>query len=385
MNIRKTVLAIAVSIILPSAAYAADAGNLICPNYMIQAQNPMSHCWDSMFPMRIGGRNITKGRGVGSPYGAHKKSICKCSKWYWRVPRGYWHATRLVDISTSPTCSPSQGPMVKQMLSAISLATLNSTLGGGVDDSSPKSKSGFFHVHSWKYPFTNGLRTWVKGDQYEGSLQNPFWKSNDPVMVNWLYPEYSLIAGATSHPLVEAATQAGACLAETTGFGQPASDMMYWLSGCGENALPVTGHLSSSSSTVAAHTAILARYLNLSNRMGGFAARSNVGEKAWCTATPAPVAMKSEFKISMVAPYTEGSGGMGNGDAVSKISSGGGLLGGNLGSLAGEVASYIGLTSRCDHRVGTSEYKWGLGKSDQMFKHGDENATYLIWRWVDAC
>lgn len=359
-------------------------GSYTCPNYWMQAQNPFSHCFDSMFPMRIGGQDVIRGGGVGAPHGAHKKKICKCTKWYWKIPRGYWHATRLVDVTKSPTCSPSQGPYASAMLNMISRVTSNTTRNGGIEDAAVNTKYGFFHVHSWKYPFGTGLRTWVQGGQLETSLTNPFWKSADPIRANWLFPEYLAFAKVAKSPLVDAATQAAVCLAETTGIGQQATDMMYWISGCGENALPTSGHLSSSSSTVTAHMAILSRYLNMSNRTGGFAARSNVGEKAWCSATPTPFPMKSEFKVSMVAPYSENSTNS-SGMNTQQISQGAGQFDGSLAGIVGQVASYVNLQSRCDHRMGTSEYRWGLGKSDQSLKTNDEDATYIIWRWVDAC
>ena len=381
------------AIALPQTSMAA--GQMLteatCPNYFAKAINPFTPCFGSRFPFKIAGIKLIPGTGRGDPPGSHSSATCRCGK-FPGIPRGYWHPTRLVDVSVNSACSPSVGnlPQTQAFLRTAGLLT-SIKYGGGVEDTTgvAKPQNGFFHVHSWRYPDYvvggfSGLNTWVKGGFYEGTMTNPFWGSNDPLTANWLFPEVAALLGVEGSGvggLFSMAAQAASCTAETTGIGQLLTDNAYWLGGCMENALPTIGHTSSSGNTIQAHATVLMRYLNQSNRMGGFASKKNVGPSAWCGAHDVPFPSKSEFKVAMLAPYAEGSGVTLDPSAATSIAAGSASTGFSMGS----VVSFFGIGSSCDHNMGASEYRWGLGKSDQSSRTGDENASYLIWRWVDSC
>lgn len=359
-----------------------------CPNYFTQVANPFTPCFDSRFPLMVAGTQVIKGGGRAAPPGRTRKKICKCGKFY-GITRGYWHPTRVVDVVTKNNCSPSMGqlPGTKKALEKMSKVTKSIVHGGGVEDNTGHNKpqGGFYHIHSWRYPVSfGGLGTWVKGGFYEGSMISPYWSSNNKSGAFWLHPEMAALLGSQgggAARLFSLPAVAASCIAETTGQGQMATDNAYWLGGCMENALPTTGHTSGSTSTVQAHATIIMRYMNMSNRTNGFASKKNVGNSAYCGAHDVPFPAKSEFKVAMLAPYNEkGSGAVSN-DAARSIASGSGGIGVSMGS----VISFFNILSKCDHHMGSSEYRWGLGKSDQALKTGDENASYLIWRWVDAC
>lgn len=370
-------------------ATASDSGTT-CPNYYQQVINPSTPCFGSRYPLMVAGQITIQGDGRADPPGRTTQSTCYCGK-FPGVTRGYWHPTRIVDVTKRADCSPSLGqmPQVKQYLSQMANISDAVKYGGGVEDTtgSAKPQGGFFHVHSWRYPDYvqfQGLSTWQKGGYYEGSLNNPYWASTDETTANWLYPEMAGVMGSSGGgDIFSLAAIAASCLAETAGMGQLLTDNAYWLGGCMENALPTVGHTSGSGHTVQAHSTILMRYLNMSNRTNGFAHWKNLGDSALCSAHGIGFAGKSDFKVAMLAPYSENSSGgvtMGA-DTQSAIQKGDGMGGFNFGN----VTSFLNITSRCDHHMGASEYRWGLGRSDQATKQDDEDATYLIWRWVDKC
>jgi hypothetical protein len=145
------------------------------------------------------------------------------------------------------------------------------------------------------------------------------------------------------------------------------------------NNLPAAGSMSAEKNSIIGTSTILNRSILLSNRTGGFASVSTVGDKALCTPVPVPFPSKSEFKATMLFPYPEA-------QSANSSAAGSGIDNGTLfGQLSGEVANFFNLNSKGAHRLGASDFSWAIGRSDQALNNNDSDAVYLLWRWVDCC
>lgn len=348
-------------------------------------------CYDSGFPIRIMGRTVVAGGDVPAPPGVTQKSTCKCGKEPYVVygyTRGMWLPTRMVEVVRNPSCSPVYGNAVKSMLEQMAkLAGTGQEQGvtqGGGDVAGGRYDTGFRHYHSWVFPLYNIYgwtpRCFARGRQLETSVAQPTRSKRDPVYMNMLYPEWMAIGNIVNNPLFNLAAHTASCVANTTGVGWGApDDAAYWLGGCMGKNLPAAGAMSSEKNSVIGTSTILNRSLLVSNRTGGYASVSTVGDKALCSPVPVPFPSKSEFKATMLFPYSEtGSGGAsGSSDGMD--------VGGVVKQISGEVSNYLNINSRCAHRLGSSQLAWGLGRSERASNNNDSDAVYLLWRWVDCC
>ena len=370
--------------LLLSAAVSATANT--CSNAGLSTV--MNFCFDSAFPLRIMGNTVISGNDVPNPSHATGQSICKCGKEpYVRYgyTRGMWLPTRMVEVVRNPSCSPVYGNAVGQALKQASrigglFGTTTSAGGGSVGHSN--YDTGFYHYHSWVFPLYN-IYGWTPRCFHRGSFESsviqPTWSSRDPVWGNLLYPEWMVIGNVVNNPLFDMAAHTASCVANTTGLGAGyADDTAYWLGGCMGKTMPATGSMSAERGSVTASSTILNRSIMVSNRTGGFASVSTVGDNALCSPIAAPFPRKSEFKATMMFPYSEAS-------TASSSSTSDLDLKSAVQQGAGEVASFLGITSRCAHRLGASSLRWGLNRSERATRTEDEDAVYLLWRWVDCC
>lgn len=399
--------------------------------------------WDSQFPLRIAGNDIYDGDGVGSPYGAHTKTWCKCGSdpfAYYGIPNGMWVPTRVVDVVRHPECTPSQGLKAK-----IQLKLLNKTIAKLARRSvngysklpfattfekfhdqyaSDGDKGSFRQFHSWQFPselkrvfFRNPCADKAENPSLETSITNLAYNASG--MTQWLqnlyYPEYYLImsqflSSATGSDeataaltIINGASKPLSCTANTVGVGQQVDDYAYWLGGCFESTLPTTGHTKGSNSLSNSHS-VLERSVFLSARNSGYASKNTVGNNALCG--PKPVGLfpkKSHYKFSMVFPYTEAVASniyhektqtiMKNnktniGGVISSVMSG--------GSIVGKVMDWLDIESTTGaHRFGAAQSSWGANRHSQgdpnvaswksITNNNDHDATYIVWRWVDCC
>ena len=345
----------------------------------------MNFNYDSGFPLRIMANITASGSDVSYPPGATNQSICKCGKIY-GYTRGMWLPTRFVEVVRRADCSPVYGASVRPMLRQMAQlsGTLQPvTLQTAGEGSSGRYDTSFRHFHSWEFPFNPygwSPRCFHKGGNLETSITQPTWSSKDPVFMNLLYPEWMAIGNVVNNPLFDLPAHTASCVAHTTGLGWgPADDAAYWLGGCMGNNLPAAGSMSVEKNSIIGTSTILNRSILLSNRTGGYASVSTVGDKALCSPVPVPFPSKSEFKASMLFPYPES-------QSANSSTAGSGVDIGTLsGQLSGEVANFFNLTSKGAHRLGASDFSWAIGRSDQALNNNDSDAVYLLWRWVDCC
>lgn len=364
-----------------------QAGSMIEMNSCSVAgyQTIFQFCYDSAFPLRIMGQTVISGSDIQAPPGVTRQSFCKCGKFFYGYTRGMWVPTRIVEVVRKANCSPVYGMMVKPALTA--MATVSGTLGTTMmtaGDSMKPYETGFRHYHSWKFParmfYGHIPRCWHQGS-FETSITSLTWSRKDPVLMNLLYPEWGIIGAVTGSSLFDVPAHTASCIANTTGVGLLLDDYAYWLGGCMGNNLPAAGSYSSEKNSVIGTSTILNRSIMHSNRRFGYASVSNVGDKALCGAVPVPYPAKSEFKATMLFPYSEGySRSLSVSGAANSA-----MAGGMVQQSVGLVSDFLGITSRCAHRLGSSQLRWGLNRSDQALNPNDSDAVYLLWRWVDCC
>ena len=349
----------------------------------------MNFNYDSGFPLRIMGNTVVAGGDVPHPPGATNRSVCKCGQEPFAVygyTRGMWLPTRFVEVVRRADCSPVYGASVRPVLRQ--MAQLSGTLKPAILQSAGESSFGrydtsFRHFHSWAFPFNPygwSPRCFHKGGNLETSITHPTWSARDPVFMNLLYPEWMAIGNVANNPLFNLTTHTASCVANTTGLGWGrVDDAAYWLGGCMGNNLPTTGSMSAEKNSIIGTSTILNRSILLSNRTGGYASVSTVGDKALCSPVPVPFPAKSEFKVSMLFPYPESQ------PANSSAADSGINIGTLSAQLSGEVADFFKLAGKGAHRLGASDFSWAVGRSDQALNNNDSDAVYLLWRWVDCC
>ena len=394
-------------------------------------------CWDSVFPWRIAGNDTIESSNdeVGSPYGAHTKTWCKCGEEpfaYYGIPTGYWEPTRIVEVVRHQECTVTQG-----LKAEAQLIILNNTLGkvvrrvSGNEGDIPidvrrkvnkiHDKMGggnnFRHFHSWPVPseistiysaFRTSCANMAENDRLETSIANFAWNASghNPMfgktrlLMNIYYPEYFFLLDpleGLSESLssvtntVNTVLRPLSCAANTTGVGLRADDMGYWLGGCFEDNLPTSGQTTANNTLSATHTA-LEKSIFLSARTGGYASKNTVGNNALCSPTPVGIApKKSHYKFTMLYPYKEGEESDGDDDQGNKqetnkiMGKNKGMIGGVMslvGSggeggikdmIVGKVMDWVGVeNTKCAHRFGASKSQWGAKRHAQ----GDPNSSY---------
>ena len=79
----------------------------VCPDAGVFSSSIVSEfCFPCLFPIRIAG--VPTGSGPMPP-NVTEQSLCSCSFFDVGVTVGSWHPTRLIEVVTTPYCSPSLG------------------------------------------------------------------------------------------------------------------------------------------------------------------------------------------------------------------------------------------------------------------------------------
>ena len=298
--------------------------------------NPITDiCWKCIFPITIGGINVT-GKGEDTPNS--KNLICSCRKPGVPVPVpgipvSFWEPVRLVDVTRTPYCLVNMG--------GLQVASQKLKGAGSVSVKGNKHglKRSFYQVHWYVYPVIYWLElltdfVCLEKSSFDVAYMtelDPLWNDDETSFI--LNPEAALF----SNPVTQAACAAD-CTAATTGFPL---DTMFWCSGCQGSIYPFTGSVSNHVGGVQASLLLVSRMMAKLHREGllwGYA-----GVDGLCGKYPMPIIKKSQYKQQMTFP--------------------------------------IPSTDRCDP-IGRSEVLWGAGKE---FPSGGEDFGYLIWRKRNCC
>ena len=309
----------------PSTGRALEG---VCPDAGILSANMVdTFCFNCLFPIRIAGISSS---AAPSPEGVATQSFCSCAGFEWGVTVGSWHPTRLIEVVTTPGCSPTMG---RRLLTADSLGSV----GHGDHENGDLA---FFHVHDFPFPLAPLLDVFGETPCSAGNHATPPYLSeldpswNHELLAAIMHPEAILFA----QPQAIEACSADAAAAN---MGMPI-DSMIWCGGSWGYLYPYTGMVKATTGADPRLTSLLAmRSRALLHRRG--LALNTVGDQALCGGVPDPFLKKSHYRMSMLYPRAE---------------------------------------TMENHAMGAATSLWGLA---QTLPGSGNNPVYLLWQWEDCC
>ena len=302
--------------------------------------NPLTDiCWSCLFPMTIGGANVSGGGYEDTP----NPSGCSCTcprpplgQPTPGVPVSFWEPARLVDVTRTPYCLINMG--------GIQLAGGGRMQGRG--SVAHKGHSGglrhsFYQVHWYIYPVIYWLELMTDFICLEKASfdvaylteLDPLWNDEETGFI--LNPEAVLFG----NPIAQAACAAD-CVLASLGFP---NDALFWCGGCQGSLYPFSGSIPAHAGGVQASLLAVQRMIAKLHRE--FLLHGYMGRAGECAKYPMPIIKKTQYKTQMVYP-------------IPSTTRGG-----------------------C-HPLGRSETLWGSGRE---FPYQGEDFGYLIWRKRNCC
>lgn len=287
-------------------------------------------CFECLFPLRIA---TIPTQPEPMPPNVTASTVCSCDGQSLGVTVGSWHPVRLIEVVTTPGCSP--------VLGGVKVVPGMTHFRGTVGAGDPHEHGhAFFHVHSYPFPFASLLDPF--GDtpcRSQNDSAPPYFTELDPgwslSFMTWMDSPDALFTG---NPLA-----VGACAADaaSANLGLP-NDALYWCAGSWGLMNPLSGHLRSRLGTDPTLTSLVGiRHQSLLHRRG--MGLETTGDAALCGGHPVPFMQKSQYRMSRIYPSPE--------------------LGGN-------------------HAIGSSSANWGA--SQPVLVPG-QPTVYILWRWEDCC
>lgn len=276
----------------------AGAANAVVPALCTGSLfNPVTDAdWNTVFPITIAGVPITSGSNLPTPLMAVMPPICVCPTVlgipFVGIGVTYWQPLYLSEIERRPGCLSSLGGINVlpgfQLLSS-EQAQNHSETGKGTNR---------MQVHWYSYPVFQMLDFMKTVACKSASGFNlgymteldPIWQ--DDFWSNVFSPEGALF----SNPI---ATAACAVDAVASTLASP-MDALFWCAGTWGNVYPMAGNSNHSGDAFKLNNQIQAKFLARNHRMG--LQWQTVGPTAICFSHPAPIWIKSQYRMNQVAP-----------------------------------------------------------------------------------
>lgn len=305
-----------------AASDCSDAG-------LMNGEWMSSFCYECLFPLRIA---TVPSQPAPLPLNVTEEESCSCDGESIGVTVGSWHPVRIIEVVTTPGCSP--------LLGGINLFPGLMTFRGTVGQGDPLGEGhAFFHVHSFPFPWINLLDPFSNTPcRSLNDSAPPYYSETDPT---WNMAELSWIDGPdalfTGTPPAVAACAADAIASNA---GMP-DDLLSWCAGSWGLMNPLAGSMRSTLGTDPSLTSLAAiRHQALLHRRG--IGLQTTGDLALCGGVPTPFMQKSQYRMSRIYPVPE----------------------------------------PLNHAIGASTLQWA---SAPLLLVPGQPTLYILWRWEDCC
>lgn len=316
-------------------------GDAMCPDSKYFNGLIDKFCWSCTLPFNLMGFTSSP------PDGANTDAFCYCTDEL-GVPEpgfsvGYWAPEQIIEVTTTPWCSPTLGGAMIQD----DLTSMGTTGGGPMADNTTLAT---FHYNYFANPVFKMLSMFMipECDKDPGvvDLDLLYMSMMDVTWYNDLLAAlFNADAAAFGNPLAQMKCMQDCVQLTATG---DASDQNWFCAGCEGNLYPFTGNVSTDNNPIRSSSLIVTRGLASMHRRG--LARTTYGEDAMCENVYSPMIPKPMYKVSMAWPIPE----------------------------------VDGSNSQCCHPLGDFWMKWGLGR---MAPGGGKDNTFVynIFRYNDCC
>lgn len=294
--------------------------------------NPITDiCWKCLYPIHLGGINVTPG---SKDYMGYKAEVCACAGAPPKVgvPLAFWEPVALVDVTRTPYKSIALG--------GISLSSSTVKGRGGVSHVGDSGRHSFYNVHYYKFPvirFLDMLPGFSCAEQGSAlditylSELDPYWLDD-----NWnsvVNPEALMFA----NPLAQAA-----CVPDcmSSSVDHPL-DPLFWCAGCSGSLYPLMGQVSHHVGAVQASHLVVHRLLSKMHSLGMMWGAESGN---YCDKKRYPRIKKSLYKTQLTYPIAAAQG-------------------------------------PCNP-LGKSDLLWGSSKS---YPYEGEDFVYLLWTKKHCC
>lgn len=299
-------------------------------------------CWECVFPIRVGGMNITPSYDDGDNEG-DGNPICICPSRILgntHVPGikiSLWEPVRMADVTRTPYCLVNMGGMHLGNSN-----TLKDRGVGALPQGEGTLHKSYYHVHWYVFPIFYAfelLLDFACVDQSQIDLLHlsefdPFWDNDELALLH--NPEAVLFG----NPIAQAACAVD-CAKASFGHG---FDAMFWCAGCFGSLYPFTGSVAATVTSVQATELLVARFMAKMHRYGLMYAY--IGPGSECKKQFAPIIKKSMYRLQMINP--------------------------------------IPATDNACMPIGKSDFWHGRHQTREILQ-GSNNYGYLIWRKRQCC
>lgn len=354
MNLLKNIIRVLFFLtVVNSTVNAADGrSDFGCNDAKIFSGIVNEICWSCFLPIRL--------MGVGSkPDGAaDTQPVCMC-KDRAGVPEfgyqlGLWKPARLVELVTTPWCSPALG--------GIKLQDDMFSLGNGakleVDIEIPEVAN--YQYHYFSFPIFEMLEIlylpncggdYVDFDLMYLSELDPTWQND--LLAILLSPEAIIFA----NPIAKAWCTAD-CTLITSGIS---NESTFGCAGCDGSLYPFTGNVNFGEDPVRVSSLLSQRVLASLHRKG--LAKKTIGNEAMCKPEFWPMIPKSQYKLSMMYPVPEAN---------------------SIRNPVTDNGTAATDSDQCCHPLGESIHKWATSAGGRT-RPGKEDFVYMMWQYNDCC
>jgi conjugal transfer pilus assembly protein TraU len=258
--------------------------------------NPITDiCWECIFPITLGGINVTPGR---DDFANYQTPVCICAGTPPKIgiPLTFWEPARMIEVTRHPYKLVGLG--------GISLGSATIKNSGSVSSiAETPTRTSFHHVHYYIYPILSLLGLLSDFQCVEsGELDIAYMSEFDPLwsddsLQNIFNPEAALFG----NPLAQIACIADCSLTSLN----KTSDKLFWCAGCQGSLYPFGGHIAHHRGPLQASSLLVHRCLA---RLHRFGVVKGYSETNFCEAEVMPVIKKSLYKTQLVRPIPQTSG-----------------------------------------------------------------------------